>query len=222
MLNLRPTARPAALIVVGAMTALTLTGCGSAAKHPAGPTAAQCRHQWEQLDRTVNQVKQSNPSDLGQRWTTLGATTQYYASSATAKDCDNTLTGVKQTISRTQALMARLRQFDMVYRTASIGPRATDYLTNPLPKPKRVKHKRVVPPPKKAVRAALKILHSQARAAATDMQDGWGEASQIDLTDASAVRHLMSDMRFLAGDSTPYQACLRAMKVLQKAAQFEQ
>lgn len=221
----RLTTRLATALVAGAMTALALTGCTSGPKHPSGPTAARCRHQWQQLNASVQQVSQSRPSDLGPRWTTLGATVQYYATSARPKDCGSTLSGMKQTIGRTRSMMTRLRPFDMVYRTAVLAPKATSYLSNPLPKPRKVKHKhgqtRVVPPPKKKVRQALKLLRSQAKKAATDMQDGWDEADQVDLTDAKAVKHLMGDMRFLAGDSTPYQACLPAVKVLQKAASFE-
>jgi hypothetical protein len=67
------------------------------------------------------------------------------------------------------------------------------------------------------VRAALTVLQRQASAAVADMQDGWEEAATVDLDDPAAVRRTLADLRFLAGDSTPFQACRSALTVLEDA-----
>lgn len=219
----RPQLRATAALAAASFGALVLAGCTSTPQTVAPPPAAlKCRKQWTQLVGSLaQQGKQSNPSDLASRWTTIAATAQYYETSASAADCGSTLSDTKQTIQQTQAFIIKIRSYDMVYRTASVAPQATDYLTNKLPKAKKIKGKRVVPPTKAAVRKALSTLKSQARASATNMQDGWGEADQVDLTNAKAVAKTLSDLKFLAGDSSAYQACAGALKVLERAAAFE-
>jgi hypothetical protein len=215
--------------IVSALLAIALAwsmaACGSTAKagQPTGPSqdVLACRAQWKALgDSLKGRDDQTNPSDLAERWNASIATVQYYTTTATAQDCQTALNDQNATIARIKTMSAELRPYDIAHRMGALAPAATDYLTNPLPKAHR-SHGRLIRPPKKAVvQAALTTLQNQATVSMTDMADGWAEANSADLTRPAAVRRVLKDLGFLAGDSGPFQACLAALGVLQHAASF--
>lgn len=219
----------AAAVLVGAVLPLAgLAGCGgTTAPADAGVTstapdagAADCRAQWRQMaDSLTGRDQQVDPSDLADRWTSVLATAQYYATSATAQDCGAALTGQQDAVRKIQAWSAQLRDFDVPYRFAALAPVATDYLLAS-PSPSRSASAGRQPgkgPTAQQLQAALTTLQDTATLATTDMQAGWDEATAVDLDDAAAVKRTLDDLAFLARDSTPYQKCLAALIVLERA-----
>lgn len=228
MVAIVPLVSRAGVAAVAALVlAVTLTGCGSSpepqADHPATPDQAtiQCRTAWKSLgDSLRGHDKRADPSDLATRWTSVIATVDYYVTTATAQDCPDALDAQKAANARIEKLSARLRPFDISHRMSSLAPVAIDYLTTAEKTPGRVhgrEHRKAPKPPsKKAVERALRTLQDQVIAAVSDMQDGWSEANTVDLTDPTAVRKAVSDLKFLAGDSAPFQACLKSLRILEQ------
>lgn len=213
--------------VAALVVALTLTGCGSSAEpradQPVHPDQAtiQCRTAWKSLsDSLRGHDERADPSDLASRWTPVIATVGYYVITATAQDCPDALNAQKAANARIEKLSARLRPFDISHRMSSLAPVATDYLTTAGKTLQRTRgrghRKAPQPPSKKTVSRALRTLQDQTAAAVSDMQDGWSEADAVDLTDPAAVRKVLSDLGFLAADSAPFQACLKALRVLEQ------
>lgn len=212
-----------ASLALGVVTACGDSGQAPSEAHPpdAAAAAVGCRERWQQVAGSLaGRDQQVNPSDLAERWTSVLATAQYYATSATAGDCGATLRAAQDTIGRIQDWSAKLRRYDVPSRFGALAPVATDYLLAPLPSPRR-DHGTVERPPTKAqVRRALTTLQDSATLATTDMQAGWDEADAVDLTDQAAVRRTLADLDFLAGDSTPFQQCAGALAVLERAQSF--
>lgn len=209
-------------------TLAVLAGCGDAGRatapaHPrAGtPAAVACRARWQQLTNSLaGRDQQVDPSDLADRWTTVLATAQYYATSATAGDCGSALREQQHTVRALQDWSARLRAYDVPSRFGDLAPVATDYLLAPLPAVRHDHGTVQKPPSKRQVQQALTTLQNTATLATTDMRAGWDEADAVDLGDAAAVRRTLKDLAFLAGDSTPYQQCEAALRVLERAKSF--
>lgn len=216
--------RAAATTLLAIALAWAMVACGTTAvEKPTGPSqdTLACRAQWQALGGTLKgRDEQTDPSDLAERWNAAIATVQYYATSATATDCQTALVDQKAATERINAMSASLRRFDIAYRMGTLAPAATDYLTHRLPKPQHAHGKEVRPPKKAAVQTALTTLQNQATASMTDMADGWAEANSVDLTDPAAVRKVLKDLDFLAGDSGPFQDCLAALAVLKHTAAF--
>ncbi|MGN6251689.1 MAG: hypothetical protein ACTHNS_07735 [Marmoricola sp.] len=195
-----------------------LAGCGTTTPSsgaPDGAGAAGCRAQWQQVaDALAGRDQQVDPSDLAPRWTAVLATAQYYATTADGGDCGAALAQQRETVQEIQAWSEQLRSYDMPYRFAALAPVATDYL---LADGAVRRGAGATAPSKKQVRTALSTLQDTATLATTDMRAGWDEAVAVDLTDEQAKRRTLRDLAFLAGDSTPYQQCLRALGVLERA-----
>ena len=196
---------------------VTLGGCGSAA--PAGPSAADshCRAQWSDLadsiaGRTPATQAPTVPSMLADRWNSVSAGVQYYVTSATAKDCGDTLSNQRLSINALIDFGNGLQTFDMEYQRDQIAGPAHAYLDSPLPRPRTG---RAVP--KKAVERALATLTSDAASATADMAPGWTEANSVDLADVAAVNKALSDLTLLGDHSAAYQQCRAALATIRKA-----
>jgi hypothetical protein len=228
-----------AMLAVPVVLALLLgtTGCGTQRSEArTGPDRAtlDCRQQWSDLGDTLRgRDAQTTPSALADRWNSVIATIDYYADSATAHDCSTTLSGQRTRITQLEEFSARLHRFDVGYLMSDVAGLATDYLARPLPPPRRLPAKAghktakgkqrvttVKPPSKAEVRAALTSLQKDAELSVADMQAGWQEANAIDLSDPAQQRKAVKDLTFLAGDSTPFQASLAAIRLLREAVQF--
>jgi hypothetical protein len=211
-------------LVLGPLVVLLVAaGCGHPTPPPpttaAGPTrdAQACRDQWHDLGTELqDRAAATEPSALPARWNSVVATVGYYATSATAADCPAALDAQRTAATALTAFSAQVRRFDPAYQLAQLRPRAATYVAGPLPKPTRVKGKRVPPVPKRTVRTALATLTASAPRAVADMADGWHELDTLDLTNAAAVRAALADLAFLAQDSQPFRACAQAAAVLRR------
>ncbi len=211
----RPCTVAAALLVtVGALAA-----CGNGSGTTTAPDSADssCRAQWKSLadsiaGRTGDTGEQFKPSALADRWNTVAAGVQYYVTSATAKDCGDTLNNQRLSIDALIDFGTGLQAYDMEYQRDQLTGPAQAYLDGPLPKPKKDK-----PVPKKDVTAALKVLDGDATTASADLQPGWTEANGVDLADRNAVAKALSDLTLLGTHSAAYQACQLAVATIRKA-----
>jgi hypothetical protein len=182
-----------------------------------------CRSQWAALAASVaGRDLRADPSDLPARWAPVVATAAHYRLGATPDDCvgpDSPLAQTQDTITRIEEFSSRLRAFDIAHRTEPLAAAGADYLRGRLPRPHAAGPGQR-PPTKAQVRRALTVLERQTAASVADMQDGWDEAAAVDLSDRTAVRRTVADLRFLARDSAPFRACVAALAVLARAASF--
>lgn len=215
---------PAAAITLAALL-VGASGCGA----PPPPGASQttsaattrstsCSDQWRALGTSIKTRELSSyPSDLPSQWTALQATIAYYVGAATASDCGQPLATQRAKITALEAFADRLHPFDMAYLASQVRPTALSYLAERPPKAKKVKGHRVRPVPKKRVRAALHTLQVSAYTAFTQMASGWDEADSTDPQDATAVTTSINDLTFVAGRSSAYTACKRAIELITRA-----
>jgi hypothetical protein len=202
----------------GAGTDRTTPGAGG----PTGPTGgdadAACRAQWGGLaDDLHGRDTRPDPSDLAARWAPVVAAAEHYRQAARADDCvgaGSPLAQAQDTVSRIEDLSSQLRELDIAHRAAPLTLAASVYLHGRVPRSQHGDR----PPSRAQVRRALAVLRAQTAASVLDMQDGWEEAGAVDLADRAAVRRTVADLRFLAGDSAPFQACVAALDVLVRAA----
>lgn len=217
-----PPSRSLAAALVGCVLAAMfgMAGCGGTTtrkvaddKPSVDQAALDCRAQWRTLgDRLAGRDQRPFPSDLAARWTSVLAGIDYHATSASAEDCDQPLSDQRAEVTRVVDFTKSLRVYDVRYRLSVLRRTASAYLTAPK-LPARI-GKSV--PSKKAVRRALATATKTAPAAVADMRDGWTGAETADLTDDTARTRALADLKFLAGDSMPFQQCVAALRVLRK------
>jgi hypothetical protein len=206
---------------------LVLAGCGSSSNDDGTPApskaAAACREKWKALAGDVkDRDRADTPSTLPQRWTTVAATIDYYATSATKDDCAATLASEKKAIAALSAFGARVAPYDMELRLEKVRSAAQTYASStptPAPKAKKGKNKKqpAQPPKPAAVKAALATLTKQAPVATKEQGPAWQQASVIELTDKAAVAKALKDLKFLSGESAGYRASMAALAQIKLA-----
>jgi hypothetical protein len=213
----------ARLAVVAAVAALVLTGCGSsepkARDTPVtdpGKGATACRAQWKDLgEKTQDREGRKNPSGLAQRWNTVAATIDYYATSATEKDCGDRLASQEKAIAALSAFETTLAPYDVPLRLSKVTQQAQAYAARPGPTAQQLaKQKKLspaqkakLPPTPAAVAAALRAAQAQADTATSQQGPGWQQADVVDLGDSAAVAKAVKDLAFLSSESAAYRAC---------------
>jgi len=207
----------AGLVLLGSLAA----GCGSnpGTATPAAPATADasCRAQWAALansiaSHTPDTREHTHPSALAERWNTVAAGVDYYVTSATTKDCGDTLDNQRVSIDALIDFGNGLQAYDMEYQEEQLVGPAQAYLDGSLPHPSKGKAVS-----KQAVLLALQTLAGQAATASADLDPGWREANSVDLADHDAVEQTLSDLDLLGAHSTAYQQCRAATAVIQKA-----
>ncbi len=226
---LRPLPALAASLVLGLL--LAVAGCGSngdraqSGDRPDEATTS-CRQEWKELAKKVQgRDKQTNPSALAARWNTVSATIDYYATSASEKDCGKTLASQQKAMEALRSFGARLARYDMELRLDQVRSEAEKYAAGPRPPaPKASKaskgKKKQRPPraPRPAdVAAALKTLTRQAPVSARQQQAGWEQALVAELGDAAAVKKTVKDLSFLSNQSRAYRICVTELALVRKA-----
>ncbi len=226
--QLRERARRTTGAAVLAAVAFVSAGCGSgepAASASRSPDQAtsQCRAQWADLaDRIEGNEKREEPSALGDRWNSVVATVDYYASSARSEDCGQRLDDQKKAIARLEAFGKSLRPWDMEYQLTAIQDRAEAYDPSSHAKKRHTKGKkkqkkaREKPTPK-AVQKALATLRKQAPRATEDQRPGWQQTHVVDLDNKSAVKKARKDLDFLSHQSKAWRECEDALHLIRKA-----
>jgi hypothetical protein len=235
-----PAAVPTSGLVPGLLLALllALAGCGSADNNndkAAAPDKAEvaCRAKWKDLESKVNgRDSLTNPSALAQRWNSITATLEYYASSASSKDCGKTIEDQQKAMDALASFSTRLAPYDMEQRLDQVKADAQRYATSPRPpapkaspsttkKANTKKTKKAKPPPARTapavVAAALRSLTTQAPVATQQQGPGWQQASVIELSDAAAVAKALKDLAFLSSQSPAYRACTVALAQISSA-----
>jgi len=201
-----------ALLLAGTTT---FAACGSSAGAAPDSADADCRTQWSQLARSIDghtpdTRAHSDPSMLADRWNAVAAGVQYYVTSATAKDCGDTLSNQRLSIDALIDFGNGLQAFDMEYQRDQLTGPAQAILDGPAPQGKQTVTKQ-------AVREALQILSGEAETASADLQPGWAEANTVDLSDRAAVEQTLSDLTLLGEHSAAYQQCQAATKTIRTA-----
>lgn len=232
----RPRARTGRATVVGVALALLLTGCGSDEKKtvkdegPSKETLA-CRGEWKDLGQEVEgRDERTNPSGLAPRWNNIVATIDYYATSASEKDCDDAIDRQQESISKLTAYAAKLAPYDTELKLERVhtdaeayaaGPRPPRPKPSPVPKNKKQqtrKPKQPPLPPKPAdIAAALKTLVAQAPVATRQQGPAWQQARVVELSDTKAVAKTVKDLRFLSTESRGYRKCSAALAQIRRA-----
>lgn len=227
----RPGLVPALLLAL----LLPLTGCGSTdgdeadgADEPS-KAALSCREQWGDLEAEVDgRNSMTNPSALAPRWTTIAATVDYYATSARASDCGESLEAQERAMDDLSAFGTELAPYDMELRLDLVQEDAEEYAASPTPpapepspkKKKKGKNKQKrtpAPPTPAAVARALKTLTAQAPVATQEQGPGWQQAAVAELADTAAVAKTIKDLAFLSSESPAYRACSLALTQIDKA-----
>jgi len=224
-------ARTASSVVLVTVLAVGLGGCGegsgsgaeAASKAKAARALKQCRAQWHDVGDSVRGMDQDpNPSALADRWNSVIATVQYYETSAAAKNCQTTVETQLKAVTALREFTDKLRPYDMTFQLAQVRPSIDLYLSDPLPAPVRGPDgKRVAPPPKPAVSAAMTTLSDNATEANAELQPGWAQTSSVDLSDVTALTQVMKDLDFLAQDSPHWRRCEEALQVLVAATKAQ-
>ena len=223
--------RPRVHVLVLALL-LAVSGCGSNDENDnkvdqPSKAAVACRKDWKALETKVGgRDEQTHPSALAARWNTVAATIDYYATSASAKDCGTTLSRQGKAMDDLKAFGARLARYDMELRLADVKSDAEAYAAGARPpapkasKPAKGKKKAKKParPPKPAdVAAALKTLTRQAPLATEQQKAGWEQAHVAELGDARAVKKAVKDLSFLSSESSAYRICTDRLALVRKA-----
>lgn len=226
---LRERVRLAAGTAVLVAVATLAAGCGSgdpAARPSHSPDAAtsQCRAKWAELaDDIEGNEKDTEPSALAERWNTVVATVDYYASSARSSDCEDRLATQRKAITALEDFEKSLQPWDMEHQLAAVQSRAQDYSAPTGSKGKKgksesgKKHGKDAPPSTAAVKKALGILRKQAPTASDDQRPAWQETHVVDLANKAAVKRARKDLDFLSHQSKAWRACEDAVKVIRKA-----
>ena len=215
-------------LVVATVLLLVPSACGKKAAEEPGAAASakpdeatsQCRQQWADLGSTIEGAEtKTEPSALAQRWNSIVATIDYYATTAKASDCGAPLTGQKAAIAALNAYTAKVRPFDMEYRFGLVRTEAEAYATgtSAAPHQPRAKGKHAPVPPPKEVAAAVKTLAAKAPVATQDQAPGWAQAGVVELSDKAAVQKSVKDLAFLSSESAAYAACAQALATVRKA-----
>ncbi len=228
-----PRARARSTALAASTLALVLAGCGSTTEvtEKEGPSKAAlaCRGHWKDLGNQIEgRNEETHPSALPERWTTVVATVDYYASSAGGKDCQAAIETQKKAISALEDFSDKLAPYDMELRVDQLRNDAQDYASGPRPpapsptatKGKKGKKKSKKPPrpPKPAdVAAALKTATTQASLATEQQGPAWRQARVVELSDAAAVRKAVKDLRFLSSQSAAYTRCTKALSTIRTA-----
>lgn len=215
-------------VVLVASCAAALVACGASPHSSASATATRrledCRAQWKDVgDSVLGMDQDTNPSALADRWTSVIATVAYYRSSAPAKDCQARIESQLKAVTALRQFSEQLRPYDMTYQLGQVQAAIDLYLHDPLPAPVRDDSGRKVKPPiKAAVTAAMKTLTDNAAQANAELQPGWQETESVDLTDVAALTKTMQDLDFLAQDSPHWRACEQALQVLVAAIRAQE
>ena len=202
-------------LVVLVLLALGLSGCGGEASPSAAATkkpdaaVTTCRGQWKDLEKTVQaRSAGTTPSALAERWNSVAATVDYYATSAKAQDCDTTLAAQTRAMTALTAFARRLAPYDLELRLSRLEQRATAYAVRakaPTTKPAKRGAKAPKAPAPKAVGLALRTLKTQAPLASRQQGPAWEQANAVDLTAKASVAKAVKDLKFLSGESKAYR-----------------
>ncbi len=227
-----PTVVPLRGLVPGLLIALLLplTACGSSSgeDEAAEPSkkALSCREEWRDLETDIDErVSKTNPSALAARWNTIAATLTYYATSASASDCGETLKAQEKAMEDLSTFGTKLAPYDMELRHEEVSSEAEAYAAGPAPpapspspRKKGTKPKRTPAPPTPAeIAAAMKTLTAQAPMATQQQLPGWQQAAVADLADTAAVAKTVKDLIFLSSESPAYRACMVSLAQIEKA-----
>lgn len=213
-------------IVVGVVLLLLPAGCGSDHAAPDQPSKATraCRGEWKDLGTQVRgNDEKTNPSALAPRWTTVVATIDYYASSAKASGCQETIDRQKAAIAALTAFGGRLAPYDMELRLEQVRAAAEKYAAGPRPTPTpaprggKKNAKKPMPPAPPTIAAAVKTLVAQAPKATEQQGPGWSQARVVELSDKAAVAKSLKDLAFLSSQSPAWRACRAALAQIQLA-----
>jgi hypothetical protein len=214
--------------VLLAALAAALVACGgqggSSAEAKAEQALKACRAQWRDVGNSVLGMDQdTNPSALADRWTTVIATVEYYQNTDTAKACQDRIEAQLKAVTALRQFSEKLRPYDMTYQLAQVRAAVDLYLNDPLPDAvSDDTGRKVEPPTKAAVTAAMQTLSENAEQANVELQPGWEQTSAVDLTDVSALTQTMQDLDFLAQDSPHWRACEEALQVLVAAIRAQE
>ena len=216
---------PALLVVT---MAAALVACGQASGTPAAAKSdsalKDCRAQWREVGDSVMGMDQDpNPSSLADRWTSVIATVDYYENTDTAKDCQARVETQLKAVSALRQFSEKLRPYDMAYQLDQLRASIDLYLHDPLPAPVADgRGKKVPPPDKAAVQAAMKALTDNAEQANTELQPAWAQTVSVDLTDVEALTTTMQDLDSLAQVSPHWRTCEEALQVLVAAVRAQE
>jgi hypothetical protein len=211
-----------------AVLAAALVACGKAPAPSAAATSdralQECRAQWRDVgDSVLGMDQDPHPSALADRWTTVIATVDYYRNTDTAKDCQARVETQLKAISALRQFSEKLRPYDMTYQLDQLRAAIDLYLNDPLPTPvKDDSGKKVPPPGKAAVKAAMQTLTDNAEQANTELAPGWAQTTSVDLTDVTTLTKTMQDLDFLAQDSPHWRTCEEALQVLVAAVRAQE
>ena len=224
-------ARTTSSAVLVAVLGCALGACGQGSRSDAEAAAEAkatralklCRAQWHDVGDSVTGMDQDpNPSALASRWTSVIATVQYYETAPSAKSCQTAVETQLKAITALRDFADKLRPYDMTYPLEQVRASIDLYLSDPLPAPVRGQDgKRVQPPAKSAVAAAMKTLTDNAAEANAELQPGWEQTTSVDLSDDAALTKVMKDLDFLAQDSPHWRQCETALQVLVAATRAQ-
>lgn len=212
------------LVVPLAAVLLTLAGCGGddeaddgSGQEGASEAALACRAEWRGVEETLPQAGPGDggpptPSWLGSRRVTLAAEVDYYATSATAADCEERLPAARRTARQIDDFGASLRRYDMEQRLAGYerGAALAAY-ARPSGREGRAA------PSVRQVRAALTGLRRLAPQATGEQSAAWQQAAVVDLGDERARERAVADLRVVSGESAAYRDAAAAARVLDRA-----
>jgi hypothetical protein len=213
---------------LAATLAAAVVACGAEARPSAAAKSEQalkaCRSQWREVgDSVMGMDQDTHPSALSDRWNTVIATVDYYESTDTAKDCQTRIETQLKAVTALRQFSEKLRPYDMAYQLDQLRASIDLYLHDPLPAPVKDDRGRRVPPPgKAAVKAAMQTLTDNADQANTELQPGWDQTASVDLTDVTTLTKTMQDLDFLAQDSPHWRACEEALQVLVAAVRAQE
>lgn len=182
----------------------------------ADPAVTECREQWQALadevdDELTGDEEVATPSGLRGRWVTVTAQIDYYASSGTAGDCEQTLEQEQDTIAALEKFSRQLAPLDVELALSGYERDLTSY-ARPSGREGRAA------PSAKQVKAALADLRRLAPQVTADQAAGWQQAAVTDVGDAKARRGAVADLEVLSGESSAYRRAERAIAVLEKAS----
>ena len=190
--------------------------------------ARSCRSEWKDLGQQVDgRDRAPNPSALAARWTSIAATTDYYAVRATEDDCGSALAASRTAVTDLEEFTERLAGYDMQRRLQQVYADATAYANGPRPsasplpkgssKKERRKAKQERPPAPATIAEDLATLRKRAPAATEDQEPAWRQARVVDLDDAKAVDKAVEDLALLSRESAAYRACAAALARIRTA-----
>jgi hypothetical protein len=210
--------------------ALLLAACGSDEEPEGQPSQAaqECRDAWKELAAQIRgNDTRTNPSALAERWTSVAATVDYYATSATGKGCEEAIDRQEEAITALEEFGTKLAPYDMELRLEQVRDRAEAYAAGPTPSPspspkgEKKKQKKAkqppAPPSPPTISNAVKTLVAQAPAATEQQGPGWQQARVVELTDDAAVAKAVKDLAFLSTESPAYRACRAALAQINRA-----